>query len=68
MDQQTRKLQPYLQGLSAEGVVYSPDGVWIAYTAYPEGTLWRSHPDGRFISAVTQDNRSLRLFNLQTRQ
>ncbi len=33
-------------GLSADGVEFSPDGRWIAYVAYPEGTLWRSRPDG----------------------
>jgi len=33
-------------GLSADGVEFSPDGKWIAYVAYPEGTLWRSRPDG----------------------
>jgi Tol biopolymer transport system component len=33
-------------GLSADGVEFSPDGHWIAWVAYPEGSLWRSRPDG----------------------
>ncbi len=33
-------------GLSADGVEFSPDGQWIAWVAYPEGSLWRSRPDG----------------------
>ena len=37
---------PYLSGISAQGVTFSRDGEWIAYIAYPEGTLWRSKVDG----------------------
>jgi len=37
---------PYLEGISAEGVSFSRDGQWVAYVAYPEGTLWRSKVDG----------------------
>ena len=36
---------PYLGGLQAWGVAYSPDGESIAWTA-PDGTLWRSRADG----------------------
>jgi Tol biopolymer transport system component len=42
----TRQLQPFLGGISAEGVSFSPDRSWIVYTTYPEGTLWRSRSDG----------------------
>jgi Tol biopolymer transport system component len=42
----TRQLKPFLEGLSAEGVSFSPDRSRIVYTAYPEGTLWQSRPDG----------------------
>jgi len=42
----TRELQPFLGGISAEGVSFSPDGAWVVYTEFPEGTLWRSRPDG----------------------
>jgi eukaryotic-like serine/threonine-protein kinase len=37
---------PYLPGSSAEGLSFSPDGKWVTYTTYPEGTLWRSKLDG----------------------
>ena len=37
---------PYLSNLSAESVTLSNDGKWVAYVAYPEGTLWRSRVDG----------------------
>ena len=37
---------PYMNGLSAEHVRFSPDGQWAAYVAYPEGNLWRSKLDG----------------------
>jgi eukaryotic-like serine/threonine-protein kinase len=37
---------PYLSGMSAEGVSFSHDGQWVAWVAYPEGTLWRSKIDG----------------------
>jgi Tol biopolymer transport system component len=36
---------PYLGGLQASGVAFSPDGESIAWTA-PDGTLWRSRADG----------------------
>ena len=37
---------PYLGGLSAREVEFSRDGRWIAYERQPDGTLWRSRPDG----------------------
>lgn len=46
LDPKTREFKPFLGGLSAEGVSYSPDGRWIAYTAYPKGTLWLARADG----------------------
>ena len=36
----------FLSGISAEDVVFSKDGQWLAYVSYPEGILWRSKPDG----------------------
>jgi Tol biopolymer transport system component len=35
----------YLGGIDAEGVSFSRDGQWVAYVL-PDGTLWRSRPDG----------------------
>ena len=37
---------PYFSGISAEGLTFSRDGQWVAYTSYPDGTLWRSKMDG----------------------
>ena len=45
-DSNTRRFVPYLSGISAEAVSFSKDGDWVAYVAYPEGTLWRSKVNG----------------------
>jgi Tol biopolymer transport system component len=45
-DSKIRQFVPYLAGISAESVTFSRDGLWVAYVAYPEGTLWRSTLDG----------------------
>ncbi|KAA6465012.1 hypothetical protein DYQ86_03405 [Acidobacteria bacterium AB60] len=37
---------PYLGGMSAEGLAFSPDGDRVAYVSDPDGTLWRSKVDG----------------------
>ncbi len=42
IDPSSRRPTVYLNGLSAEGVAFSPDTKWIAYTGFPDGTLWRS--------------------------
>jgi Tol biopolymer transport system component/DNA-binding winged helix-turn-helix (wHTH) protein len=54
VDPVTRRLHPFLGGLSAEGVSFSPDRSWIVYTSYPDGTLWRSHADGTEKQQLTQ--------------
>ena len=43
---QTAELVPYLSGISAEGVEASRDGQSLAYTLFPQGTLWRSNITG----------------------
>jgi DNA-binding winged helix-turn-helix (wHTH) protein/Tol biopolymer transport system component len=45
-DSNSRRLQPYLGGISAEGITFSPDGRFVAYVTYPEGILWRADRDG----------------------
>jgi len=45
-DQRTRKFIPFLAGISAEGLAFSRDGQWVAYTSFPEGDLWRMTIDG----------------------
>jgi DNA-binding winged helix-turn-helix (wHTH) protein/Tol biopolymer transport system component len=42
----TRQFQPFLGGISAQGVVYSKDGKSIAYVSYPDGILWKANRDG----------------------
>jgi Tol biopolymer transport system component len=36
----------FLGGISATDVAPSRDGKWVAFLSYPDGILWRSHPDG----------------------
>ena len=45
-DTKLRQFVPFMNGLSAEHVRFSPDGQWAAYVTYPDGTLWRSKVDG----------------------
>jgi Tol biopolymer transport system component/DNA-binding winged helix-turn-helix (wHTH) protein len=45
-DLRNRHFLPYLPGTSAEGLTFSEDGEWVAYTSFPDGTLWRSRVDG----------------------
>jgi Tol biopolymer transport system component/DNA-binding winged helix-turn-helix (wHTH) protein len=45
-DSTSRQFVTYVSGLSAEGLDFSPDRESVAYTAFPEGTLWRSRMDG----------------------
>lgn len=40
------QFQPYLGGISAQGVSFSPDGKSVAYVSIPEGTLWKADRDG----------------------
>jgi Tol biopolymer transport system component/DNA-binding winged helix-turn-helix (wHTH) protein len=45
-DLNSKRLEPFLSGISAEQLGFSRDGVWVAYVTYPEGVLWRSRVDG----------------------
>src|SRR5262249_25817928 len=45
-DAKSGEYVPFLGGISAGDVDFSRDGQWVAYVSYPEGTLWRSKPDG----------------------
>jgi Tol biopolymer transport system component len=46
LDRQTGAFEPYLDGLSAECLDYSPDGQWIAYVSFPARELWKCKRDG----------------------
>lgn len=41
-----REFVPFLPGISAVFLAFSPDGRWIAYSRFPDLTLWRSRADG----------------------
>ena len=45
-DEKTQQWVQALGGISAEIVTPSPDGQWISYVLFPEGTLWKSRADG----------------------
>jgi serine/threonine protein kinase len=45
-DPKSKQFVPYLGGISARAVSFSPDGQWISYVSYPDGYLWRCRSDG----------------------
>ena len=45
-DPKSGQFLPFLGGISARGVNFSPDGQWITYVSFPESELWRSRVDG----------------------
>jgi tRNA A-37 threonylcarbamoyl transferase component Bud32 len=53
-DAKTGRFVPFLGGLAAEGVDFSPDRRWVAYTTYPDGRLWRSRSDGTLAQPLTK--------------
>jgi len=45
-DLTSKQFVPLFSGISAFHPTFSSDGKWVAYTSYPEHTLWRSRADG----------------------
>jgi DNA-binding winged helix-turn-helix (wHTH) protein/Tol biopolymer transport system component len=45
-DVKSHQFVPFLSGISAIDPTFSRDGQWVAYTSYPDHTLWRSRSDG----------------------
>jgi Tol biopolymer transport system component len=45
-DAKSGQFQPFLKGISAEGVAFSKDGELVTYVSYPEGILWKAERDG----------------------
>ena len=45
-DTRSQQFVPYFSGMSAIQLAFSKDGQWVAYTSYPDLTLWRSKVDG----------------------
>jgi eukaryotic-like serine/threonine-protein kinase len=56
-DAKSREFRPLFPGappgIQGTGVDFSRDGKWIAYMSYPDGSLWRSRPDGSQRSQLT---------------
>jgi Tol biopolymer transport system component/DNA-binding winged helix-turn-helix (wHTH) protein len=47
---------PYLGGISAIDLAFSPDGQWVAYISVPDQTLWRSKVDGSDRLPLTNES------------
>jgi serine/threonine protein kinase/Tol biopolymer transport system component len=45
-DLKSGQLVPAFDGISGFGLEFSKDGKWVAYTAVPDGSLWRAAVDG----------------------
>lgn len=45
-DAHSHQYKPFANGISADHVVFSRDGRWVAFVTYPEGALVRSRVDG----------------------
>jgi serine/threonine protein kinase/Tol biopolymer transport system component len=45
-DSKSGQFVPYLSGISAMGLDFSPDGEWVAYNDGSDGTMWRVKVDG----------------------
>jgi eukaryotic-like serine/threonine-protein kinase len=45
-DDKSHQFVPFLSGMSASDLAFSPDGQWVAYVSVPDGSLWRSRIDG----------------------
>jgi len=45
-DNKAQQFVPFMSGMSATDLAFSPDGEWVAYSTIPEGNLWRSRVDG----------------------
>ena len=45
-DAKSKQFVPYMTGMSAEGLDFTADGQWVAYTTIGERGLWRSKVDG----------------------
>jgi Tol biopolymer transport system component/DNA-binding winged helix-turn-helix (wHTH) protein len=47
---------PYLNGISASDLAFSPDGQWVAYVSVPDRQLWKSRLDGSERRQLTSDS------------
>jgi DNA-binding winged helix-turn-helix (wHTH) protein/Tol biopolymer transport system component len=42
----SRQFEPYIDGISAELLAFSPDRKSMVYVTFPEGVMWRANLDG----------------------
>jgi len=52
-DDKSHQFVPWLGGISATSVTFSPDREWVAYASFPEGILWKSKIDGSQRTQLT---------------
>ncbi len=52
-DARLRQFVTLLPGISVGQLDFSRDGAWVAYTKYPDNTLWRSRADGSQRAQLT---------------
>jgi Tol biopolymer transport system component/DNA-binding winged helix-turn-helix (wHTH) protein len=53
-DRNSNRLEPFLNGISAEMLDFSRDGRFVAYVTFPEGILWRANRDGSGTVQLTK--------------
>lgn len=53
-DPVSKRLDPYLGGISAEMLDFSRDGKYVAYVSFAEGILWRANRDGSGVVQLTE--------------
>jgi hypothetical protein len=51
-----QRFEPFLKGDSIGMVDASPDGQWLAWVSFPDGTLWRARRDGSERLQLTSDD------------
>lgn len=52
-DSKSKRLAPYLGGISADFLSFSNDGKSLVYVTFPEGILWRANRDGSGLLQLT---------------
>lgn len=53
-NRQTRQLEPFLGGISADMLDFSRDGKYVVYASFPGNTLWRADRDGREVQEIAK--------------
>ena len=52
-DMKSKQFVPFLGAISATDTTFSRDGQWVAYSSYPDHTIWRSRIDGSERTQLT---------------